>query len=156
MNTRACQAHLFAIALCFSAGVRLCSAQDVSRLNATSYTILNNNTWVGSPVSVSGLPSDAYVTGIDVQFTVQHPSAPDLRIQLADGGLTQIVEFMTPPFGGPLDQSWTGLLDFNGLPVNGTWVLWVRDEYTAWASLSTFGSGSTSRARPVRMSGIPG
>jgi len=107
------------------------AGQDVTRQNASNYTIPNNNTWVGSYVTVSGLPPDAYVYGVDLHFSVQHPRAQDLRIQVSDGALTEVVEFMTPPYGGVLDQSWTQLTNFNFLPVNGTWVLWVRDENTS-------------------------
>jgi subtilisin-like proprotein convertase family protein/pimeloyl-ACP methyl ester carboxylesterase len=100
--------------------------------NSSNVSIPDTNTFVSSTITISGAPSGAVVTGIDVYFRCVHPYSGDLNIDLnadANGSLGN--RDLWSREGGSADnptRTVTGISTFNGLSVNRTWYLYARDE----------------------------
>jgi subtilisin-like proprotein convertase family protein len=98
--------------------------------NGTDVAIPDNAGWVRSDITISGAPSWAVVTSIDVHFSAIHTYSGDLNIDVNDQNVTRNYDFWSREGGSTPNPSRTvyGITTFNGLAVNGTWHLYARDE----------------------------
>jgi subtilisin-like proprotein convertase family protein len=90
----------------------------------------NNSNWIAySSIAISGAPSGAVVTGIDVHIEIIHPYVGDLEVVLTDDDSYPSVIFWDNAGGSQdnINQTWTNISNYNGQPVNQTWTLWARD-----------------------------
>jgi subtilisin-like proprotein convertase family protein len=107
-----------------------CSGESRTGSNNTNYDTVYND-WTWSDIHISGAPSNAVVTCIDVHYEIVYPYAGDLTVTLSDEDLT----FETVLFDDENDTSAnprgtvTGITDFAGEGVNQFWTLWVWDWY---------------------------
>ncbi len=115
-----------------------------SQANAASITGSNTSNisipdgapgnWVSSTIAISGTPSGAVVTGIDIYFKCIHPYSGDLVVDLnadATGALGD--QNLWNREGGSADnptRTTTSIHTFDGLSVNRTWYLYARDYAT--------------------------
>ena len=97
--------------------------------NGTNVNIPDNDGWINSSITISGAPSDAVVSSIDVHFSAIHTYSGDLDIDLNDSGITQSYDLWANEGGSADNPSRTvyGITTFNDLPVNGTWYLFAKD-----------------------------
>ncbi|MGB2985614.1 MAG: trypsin-like peptidase domain-containing protein [Phycisphaerae bacterium] len=91
--------------------------------------ILEPGEWVGCGIPISGAPAASSVDCIDVHYEIVHTYIEDLDVDLNDYGLYCWVDLWGPyqGSGANLNQTVTGIVGCNGLPVNQTWVLWAQD-----------------------------
>ncbi|MBL8745918.1 MAG: hypothetical protein JNK58_06125, partial [Phycisphaerae bacterium] len=108
-------------------------ADDQYQLKTTDVPIPDgpNGAWVSSTIAISGAPSGAVVTRIDVYFKCIHTYSGDLIVDLnadAQGALGN--RNLWNREGGAADnptRTVNGVTTFNGLSVNRTWYLYSRD-----------------------------
>lgn len=102
------------------------------RSSSSNVAIPDNGGWVSSTITISGAPSGATVTGIDVHIGIVHPYSGDLNVDLnADSQGTLGNYDLWQREGGSADnpsRTVSGITTFNGLSVNRTWYLYARDE----------------------------
>jgi len=105
------------------------SAANIFGSNSSNISIPDNGGWVRSSITISGAPSGATVTGIDVHFSAVHAYSGDLNVDLNDSGLTRNYDLWSNEGGAADNPSRTvyGITTFNGLAVNGTWHLYAKD-----------------------------
>ncbi len=115
-----------------------------SQANAASITASNTSNisipdgspgnWVSSTIVISGAPSGAVVTGIDIYFKCIHPYSGDLVVDLnADSTGALGNQNLWNREGGSADnptRTTTSIHTFDGLSVNRTWYLYARDYAT--------------------------
>ena len=118
---------LILIACCVANGSAF--ADSKYGYNGTNVNIPDNDGWVYSSITISGVPSDAVVSSIDVHFSAIHTYSGDLDIDLNDSGITQNYDLWANEGGSADNPSRTvyEITTFNGLPVNGTWYLYAKD-----------------------------
>lgn len=109
-----------------------CSGQFQSGTNDTDYATVYND-WTWSDIQISGAPSNAVVTCIDVHYEIVYPYAGDLIVVLSDEGLTVELTLLDDPNDARANPSdtITGITDFAGEGVNQFWTLWVFDGFEA-------------------------
>ncbi|MFC1665909.1 CARDB domain-containing protein, partial [Pseudomonadota bacterium] len=140
----------------------LVNAADQYNSNGSNVSIPDAGSWVYSPIVISGAPTGAVVTSIDVHFSAVHAYSGDLDVDLNDEGITRNYDIWANEDGSADNPSRTvnGITTFNGLPVNGTWKLfaqditsldagyidewWIRIYYTADPDLSVQSVDATS------------
>lgn len=105
-----------------------CTGDYVQGSNDTNYPIVYDD-WAWSDIFVSGAPSNAVVTCIDVHYEIVYPYAGDLTVTLTDENLTYEVVLLDDPDDSSANPSdtITGITDFAGEGVNQFWTLWVFD-----------------------------
>lgn len=104
-------------------------SSSVNKANTTALAVPDNGSWVFSTINITGAPSNAKITGMDVHFSATHPRSSDLDIQVASA-LTSGVYHIWANEGGTApnpSKTVTGITMFNGLSVNGNWGLYLRD-----------------------------
>ncbi len=116
-----------ALLVCASAGF----AASISGSNAGNVSIPDAGGYVSSTITISGAPSGATVTGIDVYFRCVHSYSGDLVVDLnADSTGSLGNRNLWNREGGAADdptRTTTGITTFNGLSVNRTWYLYAKD-----------------------------
>jgi subtilisin-like proprotein convertase family protein/uncharacterized protein YvpB len=100
--------------------------------NSSNVNIPDAGAWVSSTITISGAPSGATITGIDVYFKCVHPYSGDLNIDLNADPTGSLGNYnLWSREGGTDDnpsRTVTGISTFNGLSANRTWYLYARDE----------------------------
>ncbi len=103
-------------------------ADSASGSNTTDIPIPDNGGWVYSTINISGAPPGATITGIDVDFDIVHTFSGDLIVDLEVGSYSNSARLWDREGGSSQNPSRsTSTSEFNGLPVNNTWYLYVRD-----------------------------
>ncbi len=88
------------------------------------------NPGIHSHIDISGVPSSAVVKSVTVSFACVHPFGLDLTVALyAPSGSAEYILWSNSPGVNP-SKTESGIIAFNGLPVNGSWDLYVRDDYS--------------------------
>jgi len=84
--------------------------------------------WAYDGITFPGISSRAYVTSVDVSFTIVHSRLLDLIVDLQHPD--NVTEYRVWEVNGTQSPySKTGITTFNNLSVNGKWDLWVSDCY---------------------------
>jgi len=114
---------------CFSASGTL---YDYVSLGTVS--IPDNGGWDGRvnwPITLSGAPSDAIITKVDVEYWINHTYVGDITAELTtQRGTTWYGKTLWNREGGSADniaEKESGLTTWNGLSPNGTWYLVAYD-----------------------------
>jgi RHS repeat-associated protein len=104
-------------------------SSSVNAANTTALDIPDTGAWVYSNINISGAPSNAKITGIDIHFSTTHPRSSDLDIQLSSPYTSGVHHLWTNEGGTAPNPSKTvtGVTTFNGLKANGNWNLYLRD-----------------------------
>ena len=120
------------------------STNDTVYAKASAYRYGENNTpaeipgdntnWGYSIISISGAPSGATVTSIDVHYEIEGPWTGFVYADMTDE--SQDTTYVLVELGdGSINQTEYGITTFNGEPVNQLWTLWA-------ITLSAFDPGS--------------
>ncbi|MBN1362058.1 MAG: trypsin-like peptidase domain-containing protein [Sedimentisphaerales bacterium] len=107
-----------------------CTGEFRQGTNDTDYATVYDD-WMWSDVYISGAPSNAVVTCVDVHYEIVYPYAGDLSITCTDEDLTveyTLFDDQNDPTPNP-GATVTGITDFAGEGVNQYWTLWVYDWY---------------------------
>lgn len=92
--------------------------------------------WVSSSITISGAPSNATVTGIDVYFEIKHTCVEDLIVEI---GSYRLLDLPDGYCTVDIKKTVSGITDFNGQSPNGAWNLWAIDEaYVDTGSLDSW------------------
>lgn len=85
--------------------------------------------WVSSEISLSGAPSKAVVTSVDVHYEIVHPAMGELWVDLCDAARTRRrnLWLMDDQQGEHLSQTVTGITEFAGEQANQAWILRATD-----------------------------
>lgn len=85
--------------------------------------------WVYSDISISGAPSKAIVTSVDVHFEIVHPAVDELWVDLCNETRSRRrdVWLMLDRDGENLRETVTGITDFAGEEANQIWSLRATD-----------------------------
>lgn len=85
--------------------------------------------WVFSDISISGAPSGAVVTSVDVHFEIVHPNVEELWVDLCNEGRTRRRDLwlMLDRDEENLSETVTHITDFAGEQVNQLWSLRATD-----------------------------
>ncbi len=112
--------------LCMTA---VLSADSEYGSNSSNVSIPDNGGWVSSSITISGAPSDAVVTGVDVSFSCVHTYSGDLNVDVNDANFSRNLDIWSNEGGSADNPSRTVYNNstFNGLPVNGRWYLYAGD-----------------------------
>jgi len=103
-------------------------AADEYGSNSSNVNIPDNGGWVYSTINISGAPTGATITGIEVFFDIEHPYSGDVVLDLEVGTYSNSARLWNREGGAADDPSATKTTSaFNGLPVNNTWYLYARD-----------------------------
>jgi len=81
--------------------------------------------WRSDTINVTGQSSRAYVTSVDVAFTIDHTYLSDLVVDLWHPDSTEHGIWDNDGSYSPYCEE--GITVFNGKSVNGKWILWVCD-----------------------------
>ena len=102
---------------------------SVSGSKTGNVTIPDAGGYVSSTIVISGAPSGAVVTGIDVYLKCVHPYGSDLTVDLnADStGSLGNYRLWNRETGVNPTRTTTGISTYNGLSVNRTWYLYAKD-----------------------------
>ncbi len=124
-----------------AAAAATCSGVYRTGSNGTDYAIPEGD-WTYSDIPISGAPSNAQVTCIDVHYEIVHPVSGDLVVDLTDEDMTYEYHLHTSTAGtspANINQTVTGITLFSGRDagyaygaegVNQKWTLWTLDEYS--------------------------
>ena len=130
MKTSKIQTAL-ALTIIFLGSLVTARAASTEVRRTTNVTIPDNGGWVSSPITISGVPSGATVTRIDVSFECIHPYSADLVVDLnadAQGNLgTYNLWNREGGAAANPSRTRTNISTFNALSVNRTWYLYARD-----------------------------
>jgi RHS repeat-associated protein len=109
----------------------LATSSSINKASSTALSIPDTGASVNSAISVSGAPTNAKITGMDIHFSANHPRSSDLDIKLSStlGGVNGVYHLWSNEGGTAPNPSKTvtGVSTFNGLSPNGTWNLVLRD-----------------------------
>jgi len=97
--------------------------------NNTTYEIPGDNTtWAYSVIPVSGAPSGATVTSIDVHYEIEPPWTGFVYADMTNeaGDLTYVLVDLADSY---VDETQYGITTFNGELVNQWWILWAITLY---------------------------
>lgn len=82
--------------------------------------------WVNDGIYFSGTSYRAYITSVDITFTINHTFLKDLAVDLMHpDGFTEYRLWNYDGNQSPYTR--TGITAFNNRPLLGTWLLWVTD-----------------------------
>jgi subtilisin-like proprotein convertase family protein len=124
-----------------TAAAATCSGTFRQGSNGTDYTI-PEGAWTYSDIPISGAPSNAQVTCVDVHYEIVHPIAGDVVVDLTDEDTTYEYHLHTSSATDTavnINQTVTGITLFSGQDagyeygaegVNQKWTLWALDQYT--------------------------
>jgi len=90
--------------------------------DATEFSCGN---WVYDGIYFSGISDRAYITSVDVTFTINHTFLKDLAVDLMHPDGTEFRLWNYDGTQSPYTR--TGITAFNNRPLLGTWLLWVID-----------------------------
>ncbi len=112
----------------YPAGVSLYSQGAVADSNEADQAISEWD-WIYSSISLSGAPSKAVVTTVDVHFEIVHPAVEELCMDLCDETRMHRCNLwlMNDQGGERLSRTVTGITEFAGEQANQTWVLRSTD-----------------------------
>jgi subtilisin-like proprotein convertase family protein len=117
-----------------------CSGTSLSGTHGTNYAIPEGD-WTYSDIDISGAPSNAQVTCVDVHYEIIHPKAGDVVVDLTDEDITYEYHLHTSSASDNsvnINQTVTGITLFSGQDsgyqygaegVNQKWTLWALDQY---------------------------
>ena len=107
-----------------------CSGSYRQGSNTTNYSTVYYD-WTWSDIQVTGAPSNAVVTCVDVHYEIVYPYAGDLSVTVSDEDLTYEYTLLDNPDDTTVNPSATvtGITDFAGEGVNQWWTLWAFDWY---------------------------
>lgn len=107
------------------------SISNTTNVNVPDGTSTGAGAWVSSPITISGAPAGAVVTGVDVYFRAMHAYSGDLLVDLnADSTGSLGNSRLWNREGGSADnptRTVNGITTFNGVSVNRTWYLYAQD-----------------------------
>jgi hypothetical protein len=118
----------------------ICSTTYCQGSNETNYAIPEGK-WTYSDIAISGAPSNAQVTCVDVHYEIIHPFAGEVVVDLTDEDMTyeyHLHPSSTSDYSVNINQTVTGITLFSGQDpghqkgperVNQTWTLWALDLY---------------------------
>jgi hypothetical protein len=90
----------------------------------------DNTTWGYSIISISGAPSGATVTSIDVHYEIDPPWTGLVYADMTDE--SQDTTYVLVNFvDSYVDETQYGIIAFNGEPVNQWWILWAKTLYAS-------------------------
>jgi hypothetical protein len=126
------------------AAAATCSGSTLRQgTNGTNYTIPEGE-WAYSDIAITGAPTNAQVTCVDVHYEIVHPVAGDVVVDLTDEDMTYEYHLHTSSEADTsvnIKQTVTGITLFSGQNsgyaygaegVNQKWTLWATDEYTGY------------------------
>jgi len=104
------------------------SAASISSSKSTNVTIPDLGDWVYSRIDITGAPSGATVTGIDVSFDIIHAYSADIIVDLEVGSYSNSARLWNREGGSADNPSRTiSTSAFNGLLVKNGWYLYAKD-----------------------------
>lgn len=105
-----------------------CSQSAVADSNEVNCAI-SEWEWVHSDISISGAPSKAVVTCVDVHFEIAHPAVEELWVDLCNESRTRRRDLwlMSEREGETLRETVTGITEFAGEQANQVWRLRATD-----------------------------
>jgi len=90
--------------------------------------IADDGEWVQVPLEFNKAPAEAVVSGLELKFGISHPDGRELEVQLVSSHSDITYSLWDRESGeGEIFRKIQDIEAFNGLPVNGTWSLRVRD-----------------------------
>lgn len=141
---KTCRCYLFG-AFLLASGSTLFADYSITSSNRSDVDLPDAGDWQRSSIQITGAPADAKVTKITVSCSYYAQDRGDVEIDLNSGqrsfssfrprGWVDIKDSLSGDYaGGTFSVTKSGITDFNGLSVNGTWYLSARDVFSLGVS----------------------